>query len=420
MTRNQQLLLPGIDDASVPNLEVIDGPNMSDVAVANWHASGLDSFAVPCEEWTSAASNQALRYATHGLFRYFGKFPPFVARHLIPQYTEPAETVLDPMIGCGTTAVEAVLLKRNCVGIELNPLGVLLTRVKCRRVSLAKAENALKKVMSNVTRRHRSTSPENSKWPTCIRTEHFFLPETCHWLQLLRESIARISDHKVRDLLWVAFASIIRKVSRATTEQGRLFLDVETAEPDPRPRFESAARQAIELTCSLPKNGVSLETHEASCMDIDFGKWQVPLVICHPPYFNVYRYSRVFSLETAWLGHEVKPIRKKEIREFFKVGKPENVGHYVKDMHDALQRIARALTPKGTLALMVGDTVIHGKRIQTTRLVVEAVADALTPFKIAVRTPKFTEASWAASQRRTGKKVGVSLTDFIVHFRRRR
>ncbi len=66
---------------------------------------------------------------------------------------------------------------------------------------------------------------------------------------------------------------------------------------------------------------------------------------------------------------------------------------------------------------MVGDTRIHGKRICTTRLVLETIGDLLAPFKIAVRTPRFTEASWAASQRRTGQHVGVAVADFVVLLR---
>ena len=37
--------------------------------------------------------------------------------------------------------------------------------------------------------------------------------------------------------------------------------------------------------------------------------------------------------------------------------------------------------------------------------------------KVALRIPKYTEASWAASQRRNGEEVGVSLCDFVYILR---
>ena len=185
----------------------------------------------------------------------------------------------------------------------------------------------------------------------------------------MRERIGALGDRAERDFFLAVYASIIRRVSRATTQQGRLFLDAATAEPDPRPRFAAAAKDAIEAVSSLGRNTPDVTVLQASAMDCDFTRWKAPLVICHPPYFNVYKYSGIFSLEMAWLGYEIQAVRRQEIREFFKVGKPEKVAHYVNDLSGTLRNIARALAPGGVLALMMGDTTIHGKRICTTKLV---------------------------------------------------
>ncbi len=65
-------------------------------------------------------------WATHrGDYR--GNWPPQMARALILMYTEPGETVLDPMIGSGTTCIEAKLLGRNCIGVDINYNAVMLT-----------------------------------------------------------------------------------------------------------------------------------------------------------------------------------------------------------------------------------------------------------------------------------------------------
>jgi hypothetical protein len=414
----KQKTLAGMADFEVPSWTVLPRTALSPVGEANLEGSELDALRVEVDEWTSDASNHALRYATHGLFRYFGKFPPLVARYLIESYTKPGDIVFDPMIGCGTTAVEALLLGRHCTGVDVSPLATLLTRVKCRRPSRKAAEH-LDAVLEQAGRLHASGHPDPAKWPGSIKTQHWFLPETCHWLWAIRESISTVKNESDRDLLYVAFASIVRRVSRATTQQGRLFLDVDTAVADPRDRFQDAAKEAILRASALEVNDFRLSLHEAACTAVQCSGMKAPLVICHPPYFNLYRYSSINSLECAWLGHDPRHIRKNEIREFFKVGKAANVSAYVCDMAEALRHAKDALSAKGTLALMVGDTVIHGIRIPTTKMLVEAVKDVLEPVRVSIRTPKFTEASWAASQRRTGSKVGISLADFIVHFRKR-
>lgn len=65
-------------------------------------------------------------WATHkGDYR--GNWPPQMARALILKYTEVGETVLDPMVGSGTTAIEAKLLGRNCIAVDIELGAVMLT-----------------------------------------------------------------------------------------------------------------------------------------------------------------------------------------------------------------------------------------------------------------------------------------------------
>ncbi|MCE4613000.1 MAG: DNA methylase [Desulfurococcales archaeon] len=65
-------------------------------------------------------------WATHrGDYR--GNWPPQMVRALILMFTEPGDTVLDPMVGSGTTCIEAVLLGRNCVGVDINYYAIMLT-----------------------------------------------------------------------------------------------------------------------------------------------------------------------------------------------------------------------------------------------------------------------------------------------------
>ncbi len=65
-------------------------------------------------------------WATHkGDYR--GNWPPQMARALILMYTKPGDTVLDPMVGSGTTCIEAKLLGRNCVGVDINYNAVILS-----------------------------------------------------------------------------------------------------------------------------------------------------------------------------------------------------------------------------------------------------------------------------------------------------
>lgn len=58
---------------------------------------------------------------------YRGNWAPQIPRALISMYTNPGDVVLDPMIGSGTTCIEARLLGRNCIGVDINYDSVILT-----------------------------------------------------------------------------------------------------------------------------------------------------------------------------------------------------------------------------------------------------------------------------------------------------
>ncbi|MCJ7777434.1 MAG: methyltransferase domain-containing protein [Sedimentisphaerales bacterium] len=70
-------------------------------------------------------------WATHNP-KYRGNFAPQIARNIIEMYSEKGDTILDPMVGAGTTLIEAKLLARNAFGIDINPQAIELTKVALR------------------------------------------------------------------------------------------------------------------------------------------------------------------------------------------------------------------------------------------------------------------------------------------------
>lgn len=377
----------------------------------------------PAEAWSVTGTSRQLAYATHGIFRFFGKFPPPIARRLIERFSADGDWILDPMVGSGTTAVEALTLGRNAVVRDVSPLSMLLCRVKTRHVAEADAARALDRIERRMLRRDRARSAGDLPSPLGLRNAaHWFLPETMASLGRLRAAIEPEADVPLRELLLAAFASTVRRVSKATTQQGRLFLDVAKAQPDAWPTFADRFGRYASAVASLPRRPpaeVRIEALDAKVRPRASRRFR--LAIVHPPYFNNYKYSAINALELAWLGFPPKAVRGEEIRESFKIGKPEKVADYVEDLAQAVAAVAGQLELGGVLALMMGDTTIRGTYIDVTRRLLRAIdrTDAALRFDhVVLRVPQYTEASWVASQRRTGDKVGVTLHDFILLFTR--
>lgn len=66
-------------------------------------------------------------WATHNP-KYRGNWAPQIPRNLMLKYTKEGSLILDPMMGAGTTIIEARLLNRNAIGLDINPEAVKLTQ----------------------------------------------------------------------------------------------------------------------------------------------------------------------------------------------------------------------------------------------------------------------------------------------------
>jgi DNA modification methylase len=66
-------------------------------------------------------------WATHA-GDYRGNWPPQMVRNILLRYSKRGDTVIDQMVGSGTTLIECKLLDRNGIGIDINPNCIMLTR----------------------------------------------------------------------------------------------------------------------------------------------------------------------------------------------------------------------------------------------------------------------------------------------------
>lgn len=66
-------------------------------------------------------------WATHS-GEYRGNWSPYIPRNVIFKYSKPGELVLDYFCGAGTTAVEAKLLGRRCIALDINDNAVALAK----------------------------------------------------------------------------------------------------------------------------------------------------------------------------------------------------------------------------------------------------------------------------------------------------
>jgi len=72
-----------------------------------------------------SAHRHPKRYESH---KYWGRKPFNIIREYISQYTHENDLILDPFCGSGSTLFEAVSLRRNSIGYDLNPIACFITK----------------------------------------------------------------------------------------------------------------------------------------------------------------------------------------------------------------------------------------------------------------------------------------------------
>ena len=68
-------------------------------------------------------------WATHNP-KYRGNWSPYIPRNLILRYSIEKDLILDQFVGGGTTLIEAKLLNRNSLGVDINPTAIEQCREK--------------------------------------------------------------------------------------------------------------------------------------------------------------------------------------------------------------------------------------------------------------------------------------------------
>lgn len=91
----------------------------------------MESIKQELEHTTLWSFKERGNWATHK-GDYPGNWSPYVPRNIILRYSKEGDLVLDQFLGSGTTAIEAALLNRRFIGVDINDNALALANERCR------------------------------------------------------------------------------------------------------------------------------------------------------------------------------------------------------------------------------------------------------------------------------------------------
>jgi DNA modification methylase len=348
--------------------------------------------------------DQASGYASHNFHAFPAKFPPQLPRIFIKGLTEPGDIVLDPMMGSGTTVVEALLSGRVGIGFDIDPLALHLCKVKVNRLAVDRVAMAGGQVLERATHAVQKQNRVladilDKRFDAKTREfiDYWFQPETQIELLALITEIERVEDSSIRAFLELVFSAVI------ITKSGGVSLARDLAHTRPHkvkdkvPRsalveFKKRFQQNLNSLSELPWGEGQIDIRYGDAQALPLAEASVDLIVTSPPYAaNAIDYMRAHKFSLVWLGYPIDDLSQKRkeyiggeaVNDFGFVSLPDETAQvvsmigardakkgrvlhrYYSEMTRSLQEMFRVLKPGTAAIVVVGTSTMRGMDTRT-------------------------------------------------------
>ncbi len=341
------------------------------------------------------------RHSTHAWHPFPAKFPPLLPQTFIQKLTLEGEIVFDPMMGSGTTLVEAVRFGRVAVGCDIDPLARLITEVKLRPPDYRQAMKegskiaffAMKKLnerkeflLSDIERRFDSSTKDF--------VDYWFLRDTQIELLSLLLEIEKVKSSILRDFFKMVFSSAI------IAKSGGVSLARDLAHTRPHKDFQKKPKPAIDEFCKILRRNLQsvseasngTEIYDANADSLPMPDCYADLIVTSPPYANnAIDYMRAHKFSLVWFGYSVGELSRlrstyighdsagkfvgtvlpdeceKTVSELKRVNskKASALRRYFCEMRRVIGEMHRVLKTGKAAVMVVGSSVLSGVNTQT-------------------------------------------------------
>lgn len=365
-----------------------------------------------------------VRFMTHGIHMYPARMVPQIAERLIAKYGKKGGLVLDPFSGSGGVLVEALRANHNSVGLDINPLACLLSRVKSNPINPERISSAWKDIRNRIAHdmtsfRFKQFEPETPDFGG-FNIDYWFKPYMIKELSIIRSNLGAIKESDVRDFFYACFSNTVRAVSGTRKGEFKLYrMEPEkwkSFSPDVFQTFEEKVNMSLprigELYSFVRENRISARSHvfQADTRKMftdEFHKeagnilteGSVHLIVTSPPYGDSHTtvaYGQFSRHSLLWLGypneetlevdktsiggrtngHSIKsptlekilsqigsPIRRREVYDFFA------------DLGKCLSNLAKVLADNGYACFVLGNRTVNKIRIPADDILSEIGKD---------------------------------------------
>lgn len=368
-------------------------------------------------------------YSSHNFHSFPAKFPPQLPQRFIMSLTKPKDIVCDPMMGSGTTILEAAFNGRRAIGFDIDPLALMITEVKTtfysEKILIDNYNIIIDEVLRNLNKRPNFQKLLKKFDDDTIKfIKYWFYEDTIVELILLSEAILKISNQKIQTFFKVLFSAIIITKSGGVSlaldlahtrphkakkiinyENDEVLFSIDRYSENPRnllltkkiksPLNEFKKKFSQNITSVLKKKVEHVpKLIHGDAQNLLIKDNSVDLIVTSPPYaFNAIDYMRAHKFSLVWFGYSIDDLKIKrstyiggdsikdasfeslpvfttKFLDSFnkKYGKKSYALHrYFSEMKRALAEMHRILKPSKVAIVVVGNSNIQGNEIEVCK-----------------------------------------------------
>lgn len=259
------------------------------------------------EKWNF--KEHSMKELVHSLHPYPAMLMPLIARTMFNEYGNEKETVFfDPYVGSGTTLVEAQYYgAKKAIGIDLNPLAILLSRTKTENIDLDEVEKKVNEFYQYLFNAKEIETPKFSI------INSWFSQNSIYELAIIRKFILGIQKDSCRDFFQTSFSEVVRSSSETRNGEFKLYRmskkSLEKFDPKPIEMFKKIINRNLNILKGINyQKNTEVLLYNENVFDIPKHKEllnSVDLIITSPPYGDSHTtvaYGQFSRLSNEWLG----------------------------------------------------------------------------------------------------------------------
>ena len=336
------------------------------------------------------------------IHKYPATMPPQIGIALLKELNITQGKLLDPYCGSGSSFASALECGlTEMYGFDINPLAVLISRVKFTKIDLEALQITKQQLREQIDEYlKKENSLENFPLPKITNINFWFSQEVINKLNLLRYFINQIADKNLYNFFLIPFSETVRECSYTRNNEFKLYKmkekDILSFNPDVLGVYLKKLQDVIEIYITAyfpkltPKTKVTINYSQFNDAEDSFD-----LVLTSPPYGDsrtTVAYGQFSTLANEWIGIDyARKVDKmlmggSQTKSLYNQGlitdyiqaiaannekRALEVSAFYLDLEKSIHQVAKSVKKGGKIIYIVGNRTVKNIQLPTDQFIAE-------------------------------------------------